>query len=410
MKIKLSNFIESVGDGIHGTPIYDNEGDYFFINGNNLFDGEIYLEENALKINLKEFNKIKRPLSNKTLLLSINGSLGNVAYYNSEPVALGKSVAYINLKEEKYKDSVYYILNSPFFKKYMTLVAGGSTIKNFSPSQILDFTFDLKDNIDFEKIGKQLKIIDLKIKNNRKINKKLEEIIDLFYIQWFLQFNFPDKNGKPYEISNGKMIWNEKLKMKIPFDREAENLIENSLCHDIKSGISFFDKKNYLATVNVNCEKIIDGKFISYDNRESRANMEPRKNSIWFAKMKNTIKHITIPNNSEWFIDKYILSTGFQGLQCNELSLPYIHCIINSSWFEKYKDKLSHGATQQSINNEDLKNIVFPIPDDETLKKFNKIVYPILEKKFSLIKENQELESLRNFLLPLLMNGQVTVK
>ena len=231
------------------------------------------------------------------------------------------------------------------------------------------------------------------------------------YNYWFLQFEFPNENGKPYKSSGRKMVWNEELKREIPGGWKVGNLMESSLCEDIKSGVNYFEtKKIYLPTANIIGEEITDGEYISFDNRESRANMQPVKNSVWFAKMKNSIKHLTIPENSDWFINKYILSTGFQGLKCSEDSLAYIHCLINSDWFEKYKDVLSHGATQESVNNEDLKNIKFAVPTQEILKRFAEIVNPIIEKKFQIIKENQELVSLRDFLLPLLMNGQEKFK
>jgi len=260
------------------------------------------------------------------------------------------------------------------------------------------------------KIGNIFSLIDRKIVNNNKINFELESMAKTLYNYWFLQFDFPNENGKPYKSSGGKMVWNEELKREIPEGWKVDNLMESSLCGDIKAGVDYFETKNYLPTANINGEEITDGEYISFDNRESRANMQPVKNSVWFAKMKNSIKHLTIPENSDWFINKYILSTGFQGLKCSADSLAYIHCIINSNWFEVYKDMLSHGATQESVNNEDLKNIKFAVPSVDVLKRFSAIVFPILEKKFLIIKENQELTALRDFLLPLLMNGQVTFK
>lgn len=261
-----------------------------------------------------------------------------------------------------------------------------------------------------ETISNVLSLLDNKIINNNKINDELESMAKTLYNYWFLQFDFPNEQGKPYKSSGGRTVWNEELKIEIPEGWEVENLMESSLCEDIKAGVDFFDTKNYLPTSNISREEITDGEYITYHTRESRANMQPIKFSVWFAKMKNSIKHITIPQNSDWFIDKYILSTGFQGLKCNSDTLAYIHCLINSDWFEKYKDVLSHGATQESVNNEDLKNIKFAVPTQEILKRFAEIENPIIEKKFQIIKENQELVSLRDFLLPLLMNGQVKFK
>ena len=138
--------------------------------------------------------------------------------------------------------------------------------------------------------------------------------------------------------------------------------------------------------------------------------MTPVFNSVWFAKMKNSIKHLTITDSAEWFLEKYILSTGFLGLKCNENSLGYIHCFINSKYFEPKKNSLAHGATQEAVNNEDINSIKILIPKDNILESFNKIIKPLLQKKLDNKKENQELISLRDYLLPLLMNGQIGFK
>ena len=389
-----------------------NSDDIPLVQGKNIKNG-LFIEKYEWYIKKEISDKLTRSkLTKDCILLPYVGGLGEIGiFYHKYDCHLASNIAKIELIDD-YFDLEYlkYYLQSPTGQSFLFQSKQGSVQSNITMESIRN-----TDVINYpkeyqRKIATTLKLLDDKIYVNNKINSKIELIIKTIYDYWFLQFEFPNEKGNPYKSSGGKMIFNKKIKMNIPFDWNVENLIENKLCSDIKSGVTFFTKKNYLPTAYVENETITDGEYVSFDNRENRANMEPRKNSVWFAKMKNTIKHITIPNNSEWFIDKYILSTGFQGLQCNELSLPYIHCIINSSWFEKYKDKLSHGATQQGVNNDDLKNIMFPVPDIETLKKFNKIVYPILEKKFSLIKENQELESLRNFLLPLLMNGQVTFK
>jgi len=206
------------------------------------------------------------------------------------------------------------------------------------------------------------------------------------------------------------MVWNEDLKKEIPEGWEVKNFINNNILTLISSGVEYFTKKNYLATKNINNELISDGVWISYDNRETRANMQPQQNSIWFAKMQKSIKHITLPNNSKWFMDKYILSTGFFGVKCIYEAFSYIHCFINSNYFENKKDSLSHGAVQKAINSNDLESILFVIPPLHLLKKFNDKVYSLLEMKLNIIKTNQELTSLRDFLLPLLMNGQAVIK
>ncbi len=348
----------------------------------------------------------KATISEESVTVSARGSCGYAFFRDAPYVPIVRLISIIpfddNVLDTKY---LYYLLK---LRPYQGI---GSVQSQITVPQISDYSIDfIDDNIKQKKIAKTLSLLDHKIENNNKINTELESMAKTLYDYWFLQFEFPNEEGKPYKSSGGKMVWNKRLKREIPEGWKVDNLMESSLCGDIKAGVDYFKTKNYLPTANINGEEITDGEYISFDNRESRANMQPVKNSVWFAKMKNSIKHLTIPENSDWFINKYILSTGFQGLKCSADSLAYIHCIINSNWFEVYKDMLSHGATQESVNNEDLKNIKFAVPSVDVLKRFSAIVFPILEKKFSIIKENQELTALRDFLLPLLMNGQVTFK
>lgn len=121
-----------IGDGLHGTPQYDDNGDYYFINGNNLNDGVIEIKENTKKVNKEEFEKHKRELTNNTVLISINGTLGKVAFYDDEPVILGKSACYINFNNEINKHYIKYLVKSPLFFKNMASNSTGATIKNFS--------------------------------------------------------------------------------------------------------------------------------------------------------------------------------------------------------------------------------------------------------------------------------------
>ena len=231
----------------------------------------------------------------------------------------------------------------------------------------------------------------------------------ILYQRWFIEFEFPNEDGKPYKSSGGILVYNEELKQEIPENWKVENCYKNSLYTIIKPGLKMFKTKNYLATGNVDGNIIIDGEWVKYDSRESRANMQSLPNSIWFAKMKNSIKHITLPKKSEWFNEKYVLSTGFLGIKCNDNSLSYLHSFIYSEYFEKVKDMLAHGATQEAINNEDLKAIKLIVPEKRILQLFEESTKAIIQNELDIIKENQKLNSLKEYLLPLLMNGQINV-
>ena len=96
-EVKLQDVTSILGDGLHGTPEYTDNGEYYFINGNNLNEGNIVINNDTKQVSYTEYLKYKKELNDRTLLVSINGTLGNVAYYKGEKVVLGKSACYFNL-------------------------------------------------------------------------------------------------------------------------------------------------------------------------------------------------------------------------------------------------------------------------------------------------------------------------
>lgn len=132
MWVRLQEIVTLLGDGIHGTPKYDENGEYYFINGNNLCNGVIEIKPNTKRIDYDEFLKYKKELNDNTVLVSINGTLGNLAFYNNEKVILGKSACYFNLVKKEMKVYIYYLLKTDYFLKYANYTATGVTIRNVS--------------------------------------------------------------------------------------------------------------------------------------------------------------------------------------------------------------------------------------------------------------------------------------
>lgn len=139
-KIKLSDLC-IIGDGLHGTPHYVDESEYYFINGNNLNNGEITYDNKTKKISKVEFDSQNILLNNNTLLMSINGTIGKVAYYNNEKIMLGKSVAYFNIVDTNKlsRKYLYYLLQSPNSIKYYQDSLTGTTILNLGLKALREF-------------------------------------------------------------------------------------------------------------------------------------------------------------------------------------------------------------------------------------------------------------------------------
>ncbi len=143
-----------IGDGLHGTPKYDDNGDYYFINGNNLDDGVIICSERTKKVNESMFKKYGIAFSTEnTVFLSINGTIGSVALYNNEKIVLGKSVAFFNIKslELNYK-YLFFLLQTNFSINYFENQKTGSTIKNLGLKSLRSFKIPVPPLAEQERI------------------------------------------------------------------------------------------------------------------------------------------------------------------------------------------------------------------------------------------------------------------
>lgn len=341
------------------------------------------------------------------------GLFGNSAFVpniNGIQFVLNQRVGkIIPIEEKSDKYYLHYLLSTDIVRKQLEHRANGTRQRNISPNDVYDVAVFVPDLNNQKFIGEILYDLELKINCNNSINETLQQQLKLLYDYWFMQFDFPDENGKPYKSSGGKMVWNEKLKREIPTNFEVFSLYDNPLTSIIKPGVDYFSTKKYFATADISGTDIFEGASIKFETRESRANMQPTLNSVWFAKMKNSLKHLYLNNEMKLLIDNSILSTGFCGLQCSDKSFEYISSFVEHSYFEMIKDTLAHGATQEAVNNDDLNNIPIVIPSNRVLDFWHKKTLAMYAEISKNICENKKLIKLRDWLLPMLMNGQATI-
>ena len=132
----LGELSDKIGDGLHGTPKYTDDGEYFFVNGNNLENGVIEIKDNTKRVNHDEYEKFKLDLNSSTVLLSINGTIGKTAFYNGEPIILGKSACYINVLPALLKEYLRYYFVSDGFFNYVKSNSRQATITNLGLKEI----------------------------------------------------------------------------------------------------------------------------------------------------------------------------------------------------------------------------------------------------------------------------------
>lgn len=169
---KLGELAVRIGDGIHTTPKYDDNGNYYFVNGNNLTNGKIVINESTKKISESEYLKHNRELGKNTILFSINGTIGNIAFYDNEQIVLGKSACYINLSEAVDLKFIYLILQSSATINYYNAELTGSTIRNLSLRTVRETPINFPCIEEQKKIADFLSAIDVKIESlSNQINQ-----------------------------------------------------------------------------------------------------------------------------------------------------------------------------------------------------------------------------------------------
>ena len=304
-----------------------------------------------------------------------------------------------------------FYLNKPETKKWISLHAVGSSMPNINSEILSKVPIVLPDKREQDSIASFLDNIDNKISNNNDICSDLESMAKLLYDYWFVQFDFPDENGKPYKSSGGKMVWNEELKREIPDGWEVNSLSE--IC-DLSNGINY-DKnepgnKEYKI---VNVRNITASSLLLNEEDFDRITLKSslgdkyliHDNDILIARSgtPGAIRLLEIVNDNTIYCG-FIIRCSLYDKALRNYICYYL------KMFEGTNATKTGGSILQNVSQETLNMINIPMPKSDLIASFNKSTAPIIKNMQNSINENQELASLRDFLLPMLMNGQVKVK
>ena len=378
-EVRLGEISSKIGDGLHGTPKYDDEGPYYFINGNNLNCGKIIIKDDTKRVGKDEFVKNQKELNEQTILVSINGTIGNVAKYNNELCILGKSTCYINVIKEVDKEFIYYVLTSANFKRNITNEATGTTIKNVSLKQMREYKFNIPCNIsDQRRIASILSSLDRKIELNNKINADLEEMAQAIFKNWFVDFE-PFKDGKFVNSELGMIPEGWKvgtLGELCNFKRGKNLLTKNAIDEGVPVVAGGLEPSCYHNVANTGAPVItVSG---------SGAN-------AGFMRMY----HVPVWASDCSFID----------ISCENFYFVYCFLKVNS----KLLKHAQTGAVQPHVKPSDIHDFELVLPDKKSIYDFQDKVKPFFDKIASIQKENSRLSLLRDTLLPRLMSGEIEV-
>ena len=359
---QLKDVTTILGDGLHGTPKYDENGTVFFINGNNLVDGKIEIKDSTKRVSEYEANKYRKNLTPRTILVSINGTIGNVAKYKGEACILGKSACYFNVADNFDLNFIYYVIASQQFKDTITHLATGTTIKNVSLETMRNYSFMAPSINEQKRISSILSSFDDKIELNRRINDNLEQQAQALFKAWFVDNAvIDDASVSDYFIPlRGK----------------------NLLTSDAKGG-----------EVPVVAGGLTPSAYHNVANTKAPV--------ITISASGANAGYVNLWGVPVWSADSSYIDSSVT---------PHIYFWYNLLKFsQKNIFDSQTGSAQPHIYPKHIGDIHIPNLDLDKVADYNKIVTPIYEQITNTQKLNMQLTVTHDTLLPKLMSGEIKI-
>lgn len=385
--------------------------------------GEIgFTTQNLPFVSQKDTERLSKFLLQEgDIVFSRVGSIDRSVYVKKEQEGWMFSGRCLRVRCDKSKINPRYLsfyFKLADFKKMMLNISVGATMPSLNTKLMDSIPLNLPSREIQDKIAGLLDSIDSRIENNNKVNQELELMAKNIYDYWFLQYEFPNEEGKPYKSSGGKMVWNEELKREIPERWEIDslgNLFTSS------RGISYNSKTlegNGVPMINL-ASFNVDGSYkengIKHYSGEYSAEKVIKPFDLLMCNTQQTAvdykkdiigKAFLVP---DIFDDDIVSSHHVTTIHVKKHTMKYyLHRLFNTEFFHKYVTGFTNGTNILGLTFCGVENYKLEIPDDIVLDQFAELMLDIEMKKSKIIKENQELASLRDFLLPLLMNGQVS--
>ena len=418
MEMKKCKFISAneycvrVFDGTHDSPKPCEKG-YKLLTSKNILAGELD-KTSAYYISENDYNDINQrsKVQQYDILFSMIGSVGNVCFVKDSNIDFAiKNMGVFSCENKEKALYLYYYLQSPFAKKMIDSYLNGAVQKFLGLERLRNFPI-LEYSTDKQKIAAVLSSLDDKIALNKKINAKLEAMAKRLYDYWFVQFDYPDKNGKPYKTSGGKMVWNEVLKREIPEGWEVGKIGD---LFESQAGFAFNSAKwtetghPVLTIKNIHSDGTIsfdNTSFIeSYDDKLEKYTVN--NGNMIFAMSGNTIGKVGIISSS---IENVLINQRVLIIKSSTSDIAFSYFIVSNPNVQNLVFQLGANSAQPNISEDEFRKIKICIPNKQFISKFNFQLKSFFDEVISNRIQIQKLTNLRDRLLPLLMNGQVEVE
>lgn len=309
-----------------------------------------------------------------------------------------------------------FYLRSKFFRKTMTNNAIMTLRASLNEDIFSYLNLYLPDYKTQKKSGDLLFLLYSKIEINNRIINKLQLTTNLLYEYWFVQFDFPDKNGKPYKTCGCKMVWNEELKKEVPEGwlscTLGDVLANTGTGLNPRDNFVLGEGENYYVTI----KNIVQGRVVLDDRCDKISNesleiinnrSDLRVGDILFTSIEPVgTTYLILEKPKNWNINESVFTIRPNYEKVNS---EFLYMFLSGDYIKSYTRNVSAGSIHKGVRHSTLKECKFILPGKEVVNDFSELVLPILKKMDLIQKENQKLSELRDWLLPMLMNGQVKV-
>ena len=340
------------------------------------------------------------------------GLLGSTAIVPEDNRYLhNQRIGLISCNESLNKDFAYYLFMTQSVRQQISRSASGTKVKHTSPEKIYDVQVDIQKIQTQKNIAIFLSFLDKKIQINNQINQELEAMAKTLYDYWFVQFDFPDQNGQPYKSSGGKMVYSPELKREIPEGWGVENLGELA---QFKNGINYektssgSEKVKIINVRNISSSTI----FINQTDLDEIFLENDKSTNFIVNEGMILITRSGIPGATR-LVSELEAKTVYSGFiiasEVNDLIYKNLIFYYLKNVEEVLKNQ-SAGTIMKNISQSVLTDMTVSLPPQNVLLKFNSIIDNLLEQMKNVQRQNQQLTQLRDWLLPMLMNGQVKVE
>ena len=390
-------------------------GDYMFITPTELHGGyKISSSEKTLTEAGLESIKTNSIDGISVLVGCIGWDMGNVAMC-FEKCATNQQINSITQISEDYSPYfLYYWLSTK--KEYLFSISSVTRTPILSKGVFEEIEIPSISRSEQDKIAKVLLVLDKKIKLNSEVNDNLAQQLRLLYDYWFTQFDFPDESGNPYRSSGGQMVWSNDAKKELPASWNSAKM--SDAIEGIRTGLNPRDNFKlgngtikYITVKNLRSDGILDFSGCDTIDETARAIVHRRSDvctgDILFASIAPLGRcHLVQELPQDWDINESVFS-----IRCNKATVTpeYLYMHLQSEAFVKESTACSTGSVFKGIRINTLLDSRVFLPPMQVIEKFSQQTKPLFSLQDKLNKEIQALTQLRDWLLPMLMNGQATV-